>query len=505
MCTESDIRHAIAGLSDAKQRDKSPFITQLMACGGDAMPYLLRVLDGNAPRIDTKTYVMQAIVAVDRENGLQLLYDRLPHMMNPKLRKQVLDLFITHRYKLDDPGIFGMLCRYADDYDPMGKRAIELLIEMARDDAVFEEIVATTHQIASAGKNVTVLTTIILKSQHAESLSAFIELLTYFDLISYTTFSESLAPYGDQLTRQLQVALDGSNKKRCFNAAYLLYQLDAWTQEQEKIRDVFLEALDWQSETMQITIVDMLSKFKSPVVVDRLILVLEQSQSHNIRRTAAWSLGELQDERALQPLLRRANVEGDSLARQSVLRALGKFKNDTARQTLLNLLLNNKDTHSAYTIAKALIDIYQENIGDILVKVAHKNKSEALSYLISALRTSDVDASEVLKGLYSENPKLIREASRFLPKNEIKDALKNQDAYLKSMKVKTQSDLEARIKPYIEKAHSCPICGRKPEDLRWFYVSSPPRSWEMMAGRAGWLTICPDDEFHVEFFLVMMN
>jgi len=448
---------------------------------------------------------MQAIVAVDRENGLHFLYDRLPRMMNPKLRKQVLDLFITHRYKLDDPGIFGILCRYADDYDPVGKRAIELLIEMARDDAVFEEVVATTHQIASAGKNVTALTKIILKSQHTESLSAFIELLVYFDIISYTTFSESLAPYGNQLTQQLRRTLDDSDKKRCFNAAYLLYQLDAWAQVQEKIREVFLEALDWQSETMQVTIVDMLSKFKTSEVVDRLIIALEQSQSHNVRRTAAWSLGELQDERALQPLLRRTKVERDSLARQSVLRALGKFKNDTARQTLLNLLLNNKDTHSAYTIAKALVEIYQENIGDILVNLAHKNKTEALSHLINALRTSDVDASEALKVLYSENPKLIREASHFLPKNEIKDALKNQDAYLKSIRIKTQSDLEARIKPYIEKARSCPICGRKPEDLRWLYVSSPPRSWEMMAGRAGWLTICPDDEFHVEFFLVVMN
>lgn len=52
---------------------------------------------------------------------------------------------------------------------------------------------------------------------------------------------------------------------------------------------------------------------------------------------------------------------------------------------------------------------------------------------------------------------------------------------------------------------TCPICGKKSEDLDWIYFSSPDWTWEKMCGSAGLMSICKDCHCQVEFILESMN
>ena len=62
----------------------------------------------------------------------------------------------------------------------------------------------------------------------------------------------------------------------------------------------------------------------------------------------------------------------------------------------------------------------------------------------------------------------------------------------------------AKLK-YGSKANPCPKCGKLPDHLEWFYYASLPSSWKALAGRAGWMTLCPQCNVQIDFFVELMN
>src|SRR5207248_10572544 len=50
----------------------------------------------------------------------------------------------------------------------------------------------------------------------------------------------------------------------------------------------------------------------------------------------------------------------------------------------------------------------------------------------------------------------------------------------------------------------CPECGAGPGELNWFWFSTPPASWDHLAGRAGAMSFCDRDcrEVDVTLWLV---
>lgn len=58
---------------------------------------------------------------------------------------------------------------------------------------------------------------------------------------------------------------------------------------------------------------------------------------------------------------------------------------------------------------------------------------------------------------------------------------------------------------YGSKARSCPGCGASPDMLRWFWYTTPPITWAMKMGRAGWMTCCKRCDLQIDFFIAMMN
>ena len=58
---------------------------------------------------------------------------------------------------------------------------------------------------------------------------------------------------------------------------------------------------------------------------------------------------------------------------------------------------------------------------------------------------------------------------------------------------------------YIAVAKPCPQCGTAAGQLSWFYFDSPPKTWEDLCGRAGWMTVCDGCHVQVNFFMEAMN
>ncbi len=58
---------------------------------------------------------------------------------------------------------------------------------------------------------------------------------------------------------------------------------------------------------------------------------------------------------------------------------------------------------------------------------------------------------------------------------------------------------------YLSTAQACARCGAKPEQLVWFWFSTPAITWARLFGRAGWMTACPKCNIQIDFFVVMMN
>jgi hypothetical protein len=54
-------------------------------------------------------------------------------------------------------------------------------------------------------------------------------------------------------------------------------------------------------------------------------------------------------------------------------------------------------------------------------------------------------------------------------------------------------------------ARSCPACGAGAAELSWFWYESSAWTWEMLCGRAGWVSFCDRDDRQVQFFLEEMS
>jgi hypothetical protein len=76
--------------------------------------------------------------------------------------------------------------------------------------------------------------------------------------------------------------------------------------------------------------------------------------------------------------------------------------------------------------------------------------------------------------------------------------------YLALLDTEDEVRLAAARDRYGARAQSCK-CGKKADELRWFYFSTPAATWAHLAGRAGWMTYCETCKREVDFFLTRMN
>jgi len=58
---------------------------------------------------------------------------------------------------------------------------------------------------------------------------------------------------------------------------------------------------------------------------------------------------------------------------------------------------------------------------------------------------------------------------------------------------------------YLKKARPCPRCKTTPDQLSWIYLLSPEWTWQILCGKAGWITVCDRCNLQVDFFPEIMN
>lgn len=63
----------------------------------------------------------------------------------------------------------------------------------------------------------------------------------------------------------------------------------------------------------------------------------------------------------------------------------------------------------------------------------------------------------------------------------------------------------SEIAEHRKSAKPCRKCGKAGKELAIFYFESPPETWELSCGRAGWLSVCDDCQVPVEFLLEYLS
>lgn len=136
----------------------------------------------------------------------------------------------------------------------------------------------------------------------------------------------------------------------------------------------------------------ILSWFQQPNVkelqkqgdVEGLIEALSYEKDHNVRQSAAWSLGEVGDERAVEPLIEALNDR--KRVREVAARALGEIGDARAVKPLIKVLQSGNWEVSG-TSAKALGKIGDERAVQALVETLEGRDESVRWYAARALET----------------------------------------------------------------------------------------------------------------------
>jgi hypothetical protein len=65
--------------------------------------------------------------------------------------------------------------------------------------------------------------------------------------------------------------------------------------------------------------------------------------------------------------------------------------------------------------------------------------------------------------------------------------------------------IEEGYRNYLAAAKPCPQCQAAPEQLSWFYFSSPSATWKDLCGTSGWMTVCDRCHLQVNYFMEVMS
>jgi HEAT repeat protein len=116
--------------------------------------------------------------------------------------------------------------------------------------------------------------------------------------------------------------------------------------------------------------------------VDGLIEALSYEKDHNVRQSAAWSLGELGDGRAVEPLIEA--LDDRKRVREVAARALGEIGDERAVEPLIDLLRSGNWEVSG-TSAKALGKIGDPRAIAALIEALDGNDESVRWYAARAL------------------------------------------------------------------------------------------------------------------------
>jgi bacterioferritin-associated ferredoxin len=90
------------------------------------------------------------------------------------------------------------------------------------------------------------------------------------------------------------------------------------------------------------------------------------------------------------------------------------------------------------------------------------------------------------------------EEQQHFPWDEVNAARNNKD-------LQSQHPVGGTASTRFRAGSRCPKCKRPADQLSWFYFTSSPESWDSLAGRAGWMSVCDKCNNQVDFFMEIMS
>lgn len=95
------------------------------------------------------------------------------------------------------------------------------------------------------------------------------------------------------------------------------------------------------------------------------------------------------------------------------------------------------------------------------------------------------------------------EYQEFYPWDTV-NACRNNEELQRKQLLSCQSADQAKHR-YSQDAMPCVKCRTPAEQLAWFYFVSPKQTWQVLAGRGGWMTVCGECHIQVDFFVEILS
>jgi|GEM_PF-2428342 len=256
------------------------------------------------------------------------------------------------------------------------------------------------------------------------------------------------------------------------------------------------------SYSLKLCIVHILANVRDKQSALSLLPLLNHS-NEEMRSFVAYAFGDIGNRAVIPNLIELLKTDPHIYVRMASANALGEMRDDTAIQPLIESLQADKSSEVRRMAVSSLRHYKGVDVVTALIQALRDEETDIAVMAGYALRNQFDDARSHLQALHKEEPELIERAFNTM-KWEFINLCRNDEELQKS----SLSDVEgisSIIDYYNDQSHNCPICGKSPTELTWFYISSSPESWRMLVGRAGWQSVCDDCKIQVNFFLTTMN
>ena len=164
-----------------------------------------------------------------------------------------------------------------------------------------------------------------------------------------------------------------------------------------------LAHLDDADRTKREAVAIVVARIGSPAVEPTTAALAHASQ--RVRQAAAWTLGQIPDERSVPALVKAIRTEADAEVRVAIAWALGKLKDPRAVDALVDVLARDADDNCRRAAAQALGEIADKRAMQPLI-AALKDEHEAVRGMAASALGSLGDAAAVgpLKELRDGDP-----------------------------------------------------------------------------------------------------
>ncbi len=283
---------------------------------------------------------------------------------------------------------------------------------------------------------------------------------------------------------------------------------------------------------VRVAVVHLLGRRRSEQAIGALAATLA-SDDERIARVAAWSLGEIECEAAVEAMYRLMHIR-PSLRREIVLalvragdleavpllirhwlvdavsteacgspRHTSPLKHDQTLRTVEELAKRVLLEHEPEEVDR-LVDGLEPEVASIIRKLVPKwspgaRRSKTRPRIRSKFQTAPVgDEDDVLRSLLQSKGLLKSVKVEYLGRHTLSSKqMKLLDALFLPRRLIRRKSSRRRCVP----VRSCPFCGRPPEHLGWvWHPDDEDTLLSHLHGCSGWMTVCDDCQWQATIF-----